>query len=144
MRGLLFSVPVSGVIPSLGLLLYRVAFGGMMVVGHGWPKLMAFSEKAASFPDPLGIGSTMSMVGAVSGELVCSALIVLGLGTRLAALPIAFTMGIAAFLIHANDALFLSAEGAAKEPALLYMVAFALLFFTGPGRFSVDRVLSPR
>jgi putative oxidoreductase len=143
MRGLLFSVPVTGIFPSLGLLLYRVAFGGMMLVGHGWPKLMAFSEKAATFPDPLGIGSTMSMAGAVAGEVACAALLVLGLGTRLAALPIAFTMGVAAFAIHAEGALFLPAAGA-KEPALLYLAAFTLLFFTGPGRFSIDRILSAR
>ena len=143
MRRLLFSVPVDGVFASLGLLLYRVAFGGMMIVGHGWPKLMSYSEKAADFPDPLGIGPTMSMLGALGGEVICCGLLVLGLGTRLAAVPAAFTMGVAAFVIHAEGPLFLGAPGA-KEPALLYMTAFALLFFTGPGRFSIDRILSAR
>ena len=64
MKKILFRVSVTDRLPSVGLLLHRVVFGGFMLVGHGWGKLMSFNEKAAGFPDPLGIGSSASMAGA--------------------------------------------------------------------------------
>lgn len=110
-----------------------------MLVGHGWGKLMSFSENAATFPDPLGIGPELSMGSAIFCEVICSALVVLGLATRFAVLPLVFTMVVAAFVVHGGDPLFMG-SGAAKEPALIYLTAYALLFFTGPGCFSVDTV----
>jgi len=139
----LIGTPVSAFIPSVGLLLFRLVFGGFMLIGHGWGKLMSFGETAADFPDPLGIGNALSMGCAVFGEVVCSALVMLGLATRVAVLPLVFTMGVAAFIIHGADPVFMG-DGAAREPALIYLSAFALLFFTGPGCFSVDSLLIHR
>jgi uncharacterized membrane protein YphA (DoxX/SURF4 family) len=34
--------------------------------------------------------------------------------------------------------------GAAKEPALIYLSAFGLLFFTGAGKFSLDGFFSSK
>lgn len=139
--GSFLSSSVDAPLPSLGLLLHRVVFGGFMLVGHGWGKLMNFNEQAARFPDPLSIGSTASLSGAVASEVVFAGLIILGLATRLAVLPLMFTMAIAAFMIHAGGPLFLPGAGA-KEPALMYCAAFGLLLFTGPGRYSVDHLLT--
>lgn len=142
-RRLLCGVPVADLIPSVGLLLLRLVFGGFMAIGHGWGKLMSFGEVADKFPDPLGIGSRLSMGSAIFCEFVCAMLVVLGLATRVAVLPLVFTMGVAAFIVHGGDPLFMSG-GAAKEPALVYLVAFAVLFFTGPGRFSLDGLIGKR
>lgn len=142
MKKWIFGTPVDGILPSIGLLLNRLIFGGFMLYGHGWSKLMSFSEQASNFPDPLGIGSTASMAAAIFGEVVCSALMVLGVATRISALPLIFTMGVAAFIVHADAPLFMSGGAAAKEPALLYLAAGALLFFTGAGRFSIDGIIS--
>lgn len=141
MKKWIFGTPVNGILPSIGLLLNRLVFGGFMLYGHGWSKLMSFSEQASNFPDPLGIGNTASMAAAIFGEVVCSALVVLGVATRVSALPLVLTMGVAAFVVHADAALFMG-DGAAKEPALLYLAAGALLFFTGAGRFSIDGIIS--
>lgn len=143
MKKWLPGTPVISFIPSVGLLLYRVVFGGFMLFGHGWGKFMSFSEKAATFPDPLGIGNELSMASAVFCEVVCSALVVLGLATRVAVLPLVFTMVVAAFVMHGEDPFFM-AGGASKEPALIYLCAFALLFFTGPGCFSADTLIGQR
>jgi len=117
---------------SLGLLLLRLAAGGMMIYGHGWKKLMAFSDKAAGFPDPLGVGNELSMALAVSAEVGASFLLVIGLFTRVAAIPALFTMIVAAFVVHGGDPF------AKREMALLYLAAYGTLACTGAGRFSVD------
>lgn len=143
MKRFLFGTPITDVIPSLGLLLSRLVFGSFLLLGHGWGKLLSFSEQADKFPDPLGIGPQLSMASAIICEVICSALVVLGLVTRIAVLPVVFMMSVAAFMIHADAPLFMGG-GAAKEPALIYLTGFAVLFFTGPGRFSVDWLIGKR
>lgn len=141
MKKILFAVNVTDRLPSVGLLLHRIIFGGFMLVGHGWGKLMSFNDKAAGFPDPLGIGSTASMAGAVFCEIVCAALVMAGLLTRPAALGLVFTMAVAGFIVHGDDPLFMGG-GPSKEPALIYLAAYLLLLFTGPGRYSLDQIIS--
>jgi putative oxidoreductase len=118
---------------SLGLLLARVGAGGMMLVGHGWAKLAGFSDIAARFPDPLGLGSsTLSLGLAVFAEVFCAGAVIAGLATRFAAAALAITMLVAAFLVHAGDPF------SEREAALLYAVPFLVLVLTGPGKFSFD------
>ena len=117
---------------SLGLLILRASIGPMLAVGHGWGKLLDFAESAASFPDPLGIGHKTSMACTIGAELVCSVLVTLGFATRLTALPVAFTMGVAVSMVHAND------PWGKKEFALLYLIPFLVLAFTGAGKYSLD------
>ncbi len=125
----------TGVGCSLGLLLLRVAVGGMMLVGHGWGKLTSFADKSATFPDPLGIGSPLSMALATGAEFLCSLAVIFGFATRWAAVPLMVTMLVAAFIIHAAD------PWTKKEFALLYFVPFATLFLAGAGRYSLDALL---
>jgi putative oxidoreductase len=121
---------------AVGILLLRLMFGGGMLIGHGWGKLTSFGDLANDFSDPLGIGSTASLVGAVFAEAICSALVAIGLFTRAALIPLIFTMFTAAFVYHADDPFFGSAPS--KEMALLYLVSYVVLFLTGPGKYSVD------
>ena len=121
-----------------GLLLLRLCVGSMMLVGHGIPKVLEFSDKMAHFPDPLGVGSTASLSLAIFGEVICSALLIVGLVTRGATVPFAITMLVAALVVHAGD------PWSQKELALLYAVAALGLIGTGAGRFSLDRVLWTR
>ena len=122
---------------DLGLLLLRLAFGGLMLT-HGMPKLLGFAEKADGFPDPIGLGSAVALSLAVFAEVVCAALVVLGAFTRLAVVPLIVTMAVAAFIIHADDPL------GRKELALLYLGAYLAIGLLGAGRFSVDARLPKR
>ena len=115
-----------------GQLLLRVGAGGLMIAEHGWPKAAAFSKKLHSFPDPLGIGSPASYIGATLSETLFSLLVVVGLYTRLASIPVAFTMAVAAFVVHAGDSL------GDRESSLIYLVAFLTIGLIGPGKFSFD------
>ncbi|WP_428263759.1 DoxX family protein [Haliangium sp.] len=117
---------------SVGLLALRLGVAGMLLVGHGWPKLIDFGAKSHSFPDPLGVGSLASLSLAIVGEVLCPALIAVGLFTRLATVPLLVTMLVAAFLVHGAD------SWSEKEPALMFALPALTLLFTGAGSFSID------
>jgi putative oxidoreductase len=117
---------------SIGLLLLRVAIGFLMLV-HGVQKVMGFSEMADKFPDPIGLGSQLSLISAIGAEVGCSLLLIFGLGTRIAAIPLAFTMIVALFIVHASD------PWKVKELAAVYLSVYLSLVFTGAGEFSLDR-----
>ena len=117
-----------------GLLLLRVAIGCFMLV-HGMQKLMGYSEMADTFPDPIGVGSQLSLSLAIGAEVGCSLLLILGLGTRLAVIPLAFTMAVALFNIHAAD------PWKVKELAAIFLMVYAVIFIAGPGGFSLDAKL---
>jgi len=121
-----------GTLGSIGLLVTRVIVGGLLFYQHGWSKLIGFKAKVQGFPDPIGLGSELSLGLTVGAEVVCAGLIVLGLFTRLAALPIVFLMVVAAFWIHGAQPL------SEKELALLYLAPALLLVFNGAGRYSID------
>lgn len=136
-KKLLFSTNSSATMTAVGILLLRLMFGLGMLIGHGWGKLASFGDRADSFPDPLGIGSAASLAGAVFAEVVCAALVSIGLFTRAALIPLIFTMAMAAFVIHADDPFF--GSGRSKELALVYLISYVALFLTGPGKYSVDK-----
>ena len=118
-----------------GLLILRASIGGVMVFAHGMPKLLGYAEKSAQFPDPLGVGSSISLVLTIFAEVFCATAILLGLATRFTAGVLAFTMLIAFFVVHGGDPF------SDRELALAYALASSVLILTGPGRFSLDRVL---
>ncbi len=144
MKKYLFDPGKADVPTSVGLLVLRLGFGGMMLFGHGWSKFENFTKAKENFPVPgwfeAFMTSEMSLVLAIATEVIGSALIMLGLLTRPAALSLGFTMLVGAFAIHANDPLFLGA-GKAKEPALLYLIPCVAIVLTGAGRFSIDRTI---
>jgi putative oxidoreductase len=123
---------------DLGLLLLRVSFGGLLLFCHGWPKLMNFSGIAPTFPNPYGLGPQLSLGLAVFAEVFCSALVMLGVATRLAAIPPSVTMATALLIIHSSDTYDV------KEPSLLYLIPFLVLILTGSGKWSLDSLLTAR
>ncbi|TXD43753.1 DoxX family protein [Lujinxingia vulgaris] len=121
---------------DLGLLILRLWIGGAMLVAHGMPKLLSFGERSASFPDPLGLSSPVSLTLAVGAEVGASILLMLGLATRIVSVPLLFTMLMAAFVIHGDD------PWQKKEFALMYAVPYLTFMLTGPGRFSLDHLIA--
>jgi len=120
---------------DLGLLLVRLLSGGMMLT-HGIPKIdRLMGEGPVKFADPFGLGPEISLVLVLFAEVACSILVMIGLKTRLATLPLMFTMLVAAFYIHGADPF------GEKELPLLFFTVFGAILISGAGRYSVDRVM---
>jgi len=131
----LFRVNNAPVSTDIALLLIRVGFGVLMLT-HGVPKLgMLFSGEPVQFLPLFGLSAKTSLALAATAELGGSILLILGLGTRLAAIPLIFTMLVAVFVAHASDPL------SVKEPAIHYLLVYFALLFTGSGRYSIDKLL---
>ena len=130
----LFSEPISSSTKSLVLLLARVIFG-FLFLSHGIAKLHAYANAPELFLDPIGLGSTLSLWLVLFAEILCTTGFILGALFRLCLIPMIFTMCIALFVIHASDPL------GVKELSMMYLAIFALLYITGPGRYSIDGIL---
>lgn len=121
-------------------LILRLAFGGLMLT-HGYPKLIKlfttpFSE--ITFADPLGIGPAFSLILTVLSEFVLAAFVLIGFRTRLASIPLAFTMVVAALIVHAGDSI------RDREMALIYMAGFLAIALLGGGSYSLDGYLKKK
>ncbi len=122
---------------SFGLLLLRLMAGFGMLT-HGYPKLQRLLAGDMSFGDPLGIGEQLSLILVVFAEFVCSLLVILGLFTRLAVIPLIINMSVIVFVVHAG-------EGFGKqESALMYLVMYLVMLVAGSGRVSIDKLLSKK
>ena len=115
---------------SLGLLILRVLVGITM--------LTPFSELSATFPDPIGLGSTLSLILIIGAEVGCSLFVIVGAFTRLATIPLVFSMLVVIFVVHANDPFQM------RELPFLYLGIYILLFFTGAGKISLDSIISKK
>lgn len=120
-------------VTSAGLLVLRVGIGSLMLM-HGIQKIQGFSELSGGFPDPIGLGSSLSLILAIAAEVGASILLILGAAARIAVIPLAFTMLVALFVVHAED------PWKVKELAATYLLVYASLLLTGPGRFSLDHL----
>ena len=67
----LFPMKPDGTAISLLLLALRLLFGGLLL-SHGIQKWTNFESMSAAFPDPLGVGHSVSLGLAIFGELFCS------------------------------------------------------------------------
>ena len=120
---------------DLALLILRVSFGLLLFRLHGLSKLTNYGQMAAHFPDPLHIGSQVSLLFAILSDAICSLLVVLGLATRWAALIIAINTGVAFVLVHKMTLL----GPHSGEVALLFFFWAVTLFLAGGGQYSLNR-----
>lgn len=116
------------------MLLLRLGLG-ILMMNHGYDKLIHFSQYQGKFMSFLGLGSTISLALVVFAEFFCALFIILGLFTRLAAIPLIITMCVALFKAH-NAQFF--GDG---EMASLYITGFLVLLIVGPGKVSVDGMI---
>lgn len=120
---------------NIALLFLRISIGVFMLI-HGTGKIITFFEGGSiEFADPIGLGSEASFVLAVFAEFVCSLLLIFGIATRFATVPLIITMLVAGFIVHANDVFFV------KEKAFMFLFVFITIAIAGAGKISVDNMI---
>jgi len=122
---------------NVGLLVLRVWLGLSMLLLHGWGKVQNHAQLTQGFPDPLGVGTALSVNLVIFAEVFCAVLLVAGLAARLALIPLIVTMWVAFYVIH-GGALLGENNG---EMAFVYLAGFVALFIAGPGRYSFDHYI---
>lgn len=118
-----------------GIFLLRVSVS-LLMLSHGIPKAFEYETLVQEFPDPLNVGSEVSLQLMLFAEIVCSVLLLLGLLGRFASATLFIAMMVAAFVHHFHD------PWSARELPLLYAAVYAALTFTGPGAPSFDNWFS--
>ncbi len=115
-----------------GLFFLRLTGGLLLLYVHGLPKVLNFSEELIKIEDPFGLGPWMSLLPAIFAEVVCPIFIILGIGTRLACLPIIGVLLVAMLVVHPQWSI---AEG---QFGWLLLIIFTTLALTGAGKWRVS------
>jgi putative oxidoreductase len=125
----------------LGPLLMRLTLG-LVFIGTGWGKLHNLDNVTQFFAELHIPAPHLNAVLAATTEFVGGLCMVAGLMTRLAALPLAFTMLIAIVTARRGDVDGVIALAGLVE--LVYLVGFVWIALAGPGPVSLDRLLAGR
>lgn len=133
------STTTTDLLRDYGIAAIRVMVG-VVFVAHGLMKLTSFGVAGtAGFFAQQGIPLPLvSAVLAIAAETLGGAALILGLGTRLVAAPLAFTMLVAVVSVHLSGGFF-SPNG--FEYPLTLLVASAGLGLTGSGAFALESAL---
>jgi len=135
MKNIFFNSGNHKPLASFALLILRASFGLMMIT-HGWPKMLSFFNDPGAFPDPVNLGPALSHGLTAFAEFVCAALIVIGLMTRWAALPLIIAMVVVSFVVHGKEPV------GERELSMLYLSAYTVIALLGAGSYSLDRAIS--
>lgn len=121
---------------SYSLLILRVIASVMMIINHGWNKILAGQEKwnrlGTALTDFIGIDFMSVFFGfmAAFSESIGMVMVIFGIFTRPAAFLLLFTMFVAS-MNHLVDGKF-------PELAIMYLIVMLALLISGPGKFSLD------
>jgi putative oxidoreductase len=133
----ILSVPPNPTFADLSLLLLRFV-AGLAFMLHGWGKI----QNPFGWMGPEAFAPGFLQALAALSEFGGGLAWIIGLITPLASLGISCTMAVAVYMhaIMRGDP-FVSVGGSAYELAALYFCISVLLMATGPGRFSLDRLI---
>ncbi|WP_211303552.1 DoxX family protein [Chitinophaga ginsengisoli] len=133
----LFIRSLSWCYADLASLVLRIGFG-ILMMPHGFFKLKDFGEIVGEFMNFLGLGSTASLWLVIIAEIFCSVLLVIGLFTRLAIIPLLITSIVIVFVAHHGD-IFGEAAG-----GFYYLLVYTAILLLGAGKYSVDHLIGRR
>lgn len=119
---------------NFGMLVLRVVLG-ILLLSHGYSKLVSFNKLQHTFMNFMGMGSTVSLVLIIFAEVFCSIFVILGLFTRFAIIPIIIGMAVVVFVASNGDIL------GPGEKGMIYLAVSVAILFCGPGKISVDGMI---
>lgn len=127
------------------LLVLRVTWGWQFFQA-GWGKLGNLGDVTNYF-ESLGIPAPgLNAAAAAATECFGGLLLLVGLGSRLVAIPLAFTMVVAYATAHrdAAAAVFSDLGGFTSQAPFLFLLTSLIVLAFGPGAVSVDVFLARR
>lgn len=134
----LFQIEIKENYLNIIVLILRLSIAALML-RHGLPKISKlFAGGEILFADPIGLGPVFSLGLVVFAEVVCSFFIGIGLGTRLATIPLTIIMLVAAFISHGADPF------GRKELALIYVLIYLTLMIVGSCKYSADYLITKK
>ena len=129
---------------DLASLILRVGLGFFMVFGHGLGKLQMLISGEIQFAALFGLSPAINLTLAVLAEFFAALLVMIGLKTRLASIPVILTMAVAVFIVHFSDPLFAASGGGSKEFAAIYLIGYLGILLLGSGKYSLDALINKK
>ena len=121
---------------DLGLLFLRVGSSVIVLIVHGLPKARHYRAEAARIEDPFHFGRKLTMAFAIFAEVVCPLLVIVGIATRFAALPIMVVTLIALLRVHPEWTIDQA------QFAWMLLVLFGTIAIAGAGAYSLAALVS--
>ncbi len=137
------SLPFLDHFRGLAPLVLRLGVGLVFAV-HGFSKLTNGPAQFSSMLTGLGVGAPLVFAWLVTiAELVGGLLIIVGLLTRLATLPLIATLAGAILLVKVDVGIIapMGSPMPGAEVDIALLAGLVALLFMGPGRLSIDRMV---
>ena len=122
----------------ISLFVFRILVSAELMMAHGLKKIGIGVVQAEQIPNPLCFPETLNRLFAVSANLFFPVMVIVGLFTRIAVLPILAVTLIGYFVVHWNDSLL------EKDMPFMYSAVYLLLFVIGPGKYSADHYINQK
>lgn len=122
---------------DLGILFLRLIFGGLFT-WHGIDALSHYNLYLSMSQSTIGLPASVEFNLVVFAQFICGILIMLGILTRLAVIPIFIIMSVAFLIAHKGQPFF------QKELPFAYGLFCIAIFILGSGRYSIDNLLQKR
>lgn len=129
---LLFKIYPGADVFNWTLLLFRIGVSLQLIFAHGLKKLGIGVLTAEIVENPLHLPESFNQFFAIAANVYLPFLVIIGFLTRLAVLPAIAVTLTGFFVVHINDSAIL------RDAPAMYSMAYIVIFFLGPGRFSID------
>lgn len=120
---------------NAALLIFRIFLSIELFRVHGLKKFRLENGEKEHVPNPLHLPEKLNGMMATLSDTVAPFLIILGIGTRLAALPVIGVTAIGYFVVHRKD----SPE--VRDVPYMYTLCYLLILALGAGTYSIDNYL---
>jgi putative oxidoreductase len=134
----IISTDLQSPLANFGILFFRVAVGTELIVVHGLKKLGIGVPTPEVIPNPFGFPGAFNDFVAIAANVYLPVLVVLGLFTRLAAIPAMIVTATGYFIMHGNDSLI------ERDIPFMYSVAMLTIAMIGGGKYSLDGYLTKK
>lgn len=120
------------------LFIFRVLLSLEIIYAHGLKKLGIGVAQAEQVPNPLHLPEALNSTFATAANILFPILVILGLFTRLAVLPVLAVTLTGYFVLHFHD------DPLIKDTPYMYSLSYLLILFLGPGKYSFDHWINKK